>query len=262
MVKKDRTVKDRIRLLYNGQSKRATRFRYGLLAFDAVTIMFFIGTAPLPMSVQLMLVDVVLGILILADLSARMWIATDRLRFLRQVYVIADIAVLASLVLAPLMGQTLGVLRVLRALRLIHSYHVLRDLRRDNRFFRLHEDAIVAAVNLFVFVFMMTAVVFFLRGGEEPGLTSYVDALYFTVAALTTTGFGDIVLSSTTGKVLSVVIMVFGVALFMRLARAIFVPAKIKYKCPECGLSRHDPDAIHCKHCGHELKIETEGAGA
>lgn len=253
-------MKDRIRLLYNGRSRRATLFRYALLVFDAVTIMFFIGTAPLPLSAPLLLVDTVLGVLILADLSARMWIAGDKLKFLKQAYVIADLVVLFSLVLAPIMGQTLGAFRVMRALRLIHSYHVLRDLRRDNRFFRLHEDAIVAAVNLFVFVFVMTAVVFFLRGGEEPGLSNYVDALYFTVAALTTTGFGDIVLSSATGKVLSVVIMIFGVALFMRLARAIFVPAKIKYKCPGCGLSRHDPDAIHCKHCGRELKIETEGA--
>ncbi len=253
-------MKDRIRLLYTGRSKRATRFRYALLVFDAVTILFFIGTAPLPITAHLLLVDAVLGILIIADLCARLWIAENKRRFLRQIYVIADILVLASLLVAPLMGQTLGLLRVVRALRLIHSYHVLRDLRRDNRFFRLHEDAIIAAVNLFVFVFMMTAVVFFLRGGDEPGLSNYVDALYFTVAALTTTGFGDIVLSSTTGKVLSVMIMIFGVALFVRLARAIFVPAKIKHKCGGCGLSRHDPDAIHCKHCGRELKIETEGA--
>jgi len=253
-------VKDRIRLLYTGRSKRATRFRYALLVFDAVTILFFIATAPLPITPQLLMVDAVLGLLIFADLCARLLIAENRFRFLRQIYVIADIVVLASLVAAPLMGQTLGLFRVVRALRLLHSYHVLRDLRRDNRFFRLHEDAIIAAINLFVFVFLMTAVVFFLRGGDSSELSSYIDALYFTVAALTTTGFGDIVLSTTTGKILSVLIMIFGVALFVRLARAIFVPAKIKHKCAGCGLSRHDPDAIHCKHCGRELKIETEGA--
>ena len=260
MAKGRGAVKDRIRLLYTGRSKRATRFRYGLIAFDAVTICFFIVTAPLTLTPPLLAVDAVLGLLILADLCARIWIASDRLKLMRQVYVIADIVVLASLVAAPLMGQTLGLFRVVRALRLIHSYHLLRDLRRDNRFFRLHEDAIIAAINLFTFLMLMTAVVFFLRGGEEPGLTSYIDALYFTVAALTTTGFGDIVMTTPGGKLLSVAIMIFGVALFVRLARAIFMPAKIKYKCPECGLSRHDPDAIHCKHCGHELKIETEGA--
>jgi voltage-gated potassium channel len=23
--------------------------------------------------------------------------------------------------------------------------------------------------------------------------------------------------------------------------------------CPSCGLDGHDPDAVHCKHCGDEL---------
>lgn len=254
-------MKDSIRLLYTGRTRRATRFRYALLVFDAITILFFIVTAPMPLSRELLLVDAVLGVIILADLSARLWIEPDKAKFFRQVYVIGDLIVLASLLLAPFMGQTLAALRVLRALRLLHSYHVLHDLRRDNRFFRSHEDAIVAAVNLFVFIVLMTSLVFYLRVGDEPGLDSYIDALYFTVATLTTTGFGDIVMISPGGKLLSVVIMVVGVALFIRLARAIFVPARIKYKCPDCGLNRHDPDAIHCKHCGKDLKIETEGNG-
>lgn len=260
MARRERDLKDAIRLLYTGRSRRATRFRYALLTLDAITIMFFIVTAPLPLTPQLLVADAVLGILIAADFAARLWIAENRWKFLRQIYVLADILVLASLILAPFLGQTLASLRVVRALRLIHSYHILRDLRRDNRFFRLHEDAIIAAVNLFVFLILMTSLVFYLRAGDDPGLDNYIDALYFTAATLTTTGFGDIVMTGPLGKMLSVIIMIFGVALFIGLARAIFTPAKVRYKCPECGLNRHDPDAIHCKHCGYELKIETEGA--
>ena len=111
-----------------------------------------------------------------------------------------------------------------------------------------------------MFIFAMTALVHLLRGGREPGLNTYVDALYFTVTTLTTTGYGDILMDSGTGRLLAVGIMIVGVGLFLRLARTIFVPAKVRHKCPECGLLKHDPDAIHCKHCGIELKIETEGA--
>jgi voltage-gated potassium channel len=67
-------------------------------------------------------------------------------------------------------------------------------------------------------------------------------------------------MTTNTGRLLAVAIMVVGVGLFLRLARAIFMPAKVRHKCPDCGLMKHDPDAIHCKHCGLELKIETEGA--
>jgi voltage-gated potassium channel len=255
----DRTMHDRVRLLYEGRSQRATRFRYGLLVFDAVTIIFFLATATLSLSLWILVVDAILGVLIVLDMAARFWISQNRWRLLRQVHILVDFVVLASLVAAPFVGQGLAVLRILRALRLIHSYHLLRDLRRDSRWFRRHEDALISAVNLVVFIFAMTALVSVLRVTDEPALDSYVDALYFTVAALTTTGFGDVTLTTTAGKLLSVVIMVVGVGLFLQLARAIFSPAKVKYTCPECGLNRHDPDAIHCKHCGHELKIETEG---
>lgn len=256
----DRSLKDRVRLLYEGRSKRASRFRYALLLFDAVTIIFFLATAAMPLTPGLLVADAIIGGLIALDLILRLWISGNRLRLLRRIYVMVDIAVLASLLAAPFLGQGLTVLRVLRSLRLVHSYHLMRDLRRDSLMFRRHEDAIIAAVNLLVFIFAMTALVFVLRGQEEPGITNYVDALYYTVATLTTTGFGDITMTTSTGRLLSVGIMVVGVGLFLQLVRAIFSPAKVKHKCPECGLTKHDVDAIHCKHCGHDLKIETEGA--
>ncbi|WP_232796390.1 ion channel [Roseovarius salinarum] len=252
-------MKRTIRLLYEGRSRRATRFRYGLLAFDAATIAFFVATAAMPLAPWILLADAVIGVLILIDLSMRLWISDRPWRLLRQVHMTVDILVLASLVAAPFMGQGLAALRLLRSLRLIHSYHLLRDLRRDSLTFRRHEDAIMAAVNLLVFIFAMTALVYLLRV-REPALESYVDALYFTVTTLTTTGFGDITMTTELGRLLAVGIMVIGVGLFLQLARALFSPAKVRYKCPECGLNRHDPDAIHCKHCGEPLKIETEGA--
>ncbi len=248
-----------IRLLYTGQSQRARRFRYGLIVFDALTIVYFIATAALPMTPFTVALNVGLGLFILLDLAARFWISENRRRELMRIYTIADLVVVISLLLAPLIAGNFAFLRLLRGLRLIHAYHLLRDLRRESLFFRRHEDAILAAVNLFVFIFVTTSMVFVLAFDESAGLVGYVDALYFTVATLTTTGFGDITMTTTGGKLLSVFIMVVGVALFLQLVRAIFQPTKIKYKCPECGLNRHEPDAIHCKHCGEILKIETEG---
>ncbi|WP_458792517.1 ion channel [Yoonia sp. MH D7] len=248
-----------IRLLYTGQSQRARRFRYGLIVFDALTIVYFIATAALSATPVLTALNTGLGLLIVVDLAARFWISDNRRKELTRIYTIADLIVVASLLLAPLIIENFAFLRVLRGLRLIHAFHLLRDLRRESMFFRRHEDAILAAVNLLVFIFVTTSFVFVLAFDEETGIVGYVDALYFTVATLTTTGFGDITMTTPGGKLLSVFIMVVGVALFVQLARAIFQPSKIKHKCPECGLNRHEPDAIHCKHCGEPLKIETEG---
>jgi voltage-gated potassium channel len=254
------TLHRNIRLLYTGRSQSAQRFRYALVVFDTLTILYFIVSVSWPQTAALSAIDTALGVVILADLVARFWISDDRRKECLKLYTIADLLVVASLLLAPVFTDDLAFLRILRGLRLIHSYHLIRDLRRESRFFRLHEDAVLAGVHLFVFIFVMASLVFVVAFGDEAGPGSYVDALYFTVSTLTTTGFGDITLTTPGGKLLSVFIMVVGVALFVQLARAIFQPSKVRYTCPICGLNRHDPDAIHCKHCGEPLKIETEGS--
>jgi voltage-gated potassium channel len=105
----------------------------------------------------------------------------------------------------------------------------------------------------------MSGLVFETQHHGNPGIGNYADALYFTVTTLTTTGFGDVTLPGTTGRLLSVVIMLAGVTLFLRLAQALFRPVKVRYACPACGLQRHEPDAVHCKACGQLLNIPDEG---
>jgi voltage-gated potassium channel len=58
---------------------------------------------------------------------------------------------------------------------------------------------------------------------------------------------------------LAIVVMLVGVILFVRLIQTIWRPSRVRHECPTCGLMRHDFDAVHCKHCGHELHIRTEG---
>ena len=252
-------LKQTVNDLYTGRRQRATNFRYGLIAFDLASIAFFVATAPEFPTPLILTVDFILGLIILADFLARLWIAPDKRRMLRQLYTLADILVILTLLLAPFISTSFAFLRVLRAMRLLHSYHVLRDLREETAFFRRNEEVIVACVNLIVFIFLATALVFTLQYRRNPDIESYVDALYFTVTTLTTTGFGDIIMTGAGGRLLTVAIMLVGVALFFRLAQAIVRPVKVRYTCPDCGLQRHDLDAVHCKHCGRTINIPDEG---
>ena len=135
---------------------------------------------------------------------------------------------------------------------------VALPLRKDSRFFKRNEEVIFASANLFVFIFVMTAIVYETQHYRNPLIANYADALYFTVTALTTTGFGDITLQGTAGRMISVVIMVCGVTLFLNLARTLFQPRKVFFQCPDCGLQRHDYDAVHCKACGVVINIPND----
>jgi len=252
------TWRDWLRRLYRGDAPEAHRFRYGLLAFDLVTILFIMVTSFLPRSKLVEVIDVALGLVILADMTARFIVSKNKLRHLIYPTTLLDVVVVISF-LAPITGEGGAFLRILRTLRLFHSYQVLDRLRADSRFFARNEEVILAITNLCVFVFVMTGIVYETQHRTNPHIGNYADALYFTVTALTTTGFGDITLAGTTGRLISIVIMLSGVTLFLRLAQALFRPQKVRFQCPTCGLRRHEPDAVHCKACGTLLNLPDEG---
>lgn len=247
-----------LRNLYEGNSGRAHRFRYSLFVFDLATILFIIGTSFLPRSDLVETIDVLFGVVLLADFAARLWISHTRMHDLMRPSTWADIVAILSF-LSPIVGEGAGFLRILRTLRLLRTYQFLVRLRRDIRFFRQNEDAILAVTNLAVFIFVMTGIVYATQFWRNPDIHNYMDALYFTVTSLTTTGFGDITLPGTSGRMISVIIMICGVTLFLRLAQVLFRPHKVRFPCPTCGLQRHDPDAVHCKACGTQLNIPDEG---
>lgn len=251
-------MKEKIRALYFGDSKKAHRFRLGLLAFDLVTIAFFIVSSMMDNNIAVQVIDYIIAVILLAEFQARLMITKSKAKFIFKFDTVADVVVIFSL-LAPIFLDNLGFLRVVRMLRLLRSYHMLRAVRREFPWFKANEQIIQSSLNLIIFIFVVTAVVYVLEAKRNDDINNYLDALYFTVATLTTTGFGDITMEDTLGRMVAVVIMVFGVALFLRLVQTIFRPTKVEYPCEDCGLKRHDPDAVHCKHCGNVLNIPTEG---
>src|SRR5271163_4515882 len=224
--------------LYEGGSRRSVRFRYGLLLFAVATIVFLVLTSFIDGSPVLELVDAAIGIIILADFIARLLVSRHRFHDLVHPLGLADVAVIISF-LAPVSGHELGFLRALRALRLFRSYRITSRMKRDFPLVRRNYEAIVAGTHLFVFLFVMTAVVYETQHQHNPAIGNYVDALYFTVATLTTTGFGDITLPGTTGRLLSIVVMIVGVSLFVRMVQVLFRPRRMHHKCASCGLSEH-----------------------
>ncbi len=251
-------LRSKLRLLYHGQSAKALRFQSIILLVDLAIIAFFIATPLLRETETFLWIDYSIAAILAIDLIARGLAATHPMRWLRQLPVIIDIFILITL-LAPTWLFNLGFLRILRLWTLSRSRMVWRPL--EKRGLGEYRDTMQAVINLLVFIFVVTGFVYTAFARRDSGIAGYVDALYFTVTTMTTTGFGDIVLPGTFGKLVSVVVMIVGISLFVRLAQLIFRPAKVNFPCPQCGLNRHEPDAVHCKACGHLLNIPDEGQG-
>ncbi|WP_084697930.1 potassium channel family protein [Muricoccus aerilatus] len=253
-----RRLRTRLRRLYEDDTPWARRGRDVLLATDISILVFVIATSFTPGHAWIEVVDGVLGLLLLVEFTARFFASRTPRRDLLHPWTWVDMVAIASF-LVPVTGEAFGFLRALRLLRVLRLFRVLERLREVSPLFRREEEAVLAAANLIVFIFVMTGLVYATQHRSNPHITNYADALYFTITSLTTTGFGDITLPGTTGRMLSVIIMLAGVTLFLRLAQAMFRPSKVRHDCPSCGLMRHEADAVHCKACGVVLNIPDEG---
>ncbi len=260
MTESPKTLREKTVELFYSRTPKSRAFNRFLLGLNAAAIFLFFLDPLTGGDLLIHWVEMAFGLVFVVEYGLRYWIAPRKMTFVFSLLSIIDLMVIVSM-FAPLMLGDFGFLRVIRALRILRTYRALAELseKGDNTWIRRNQEVISSAVNLIVFVFIMTDIVYVMQIGFNPHINGYVDALYFTMATLTTTGFGDITPEGDSGKLLSILIMVFGVALFVRLAQSVFRPSKVSYTCPDCGLGRHDPDAIHCKHCGRVVKIDSEG---
>ena len=252
-------VKARMRYLYHGSSPAAVRFRLAVIVVDVAIIAFFLA-APILREAgwAFYVVDVAVALILAIDLASRALAYTDLKAWLKRPSTWIALFILATLMF-PQSLYNFGFLRMLRLWTLLSSDFFWRTVGRKFDDTRV-EEVTRALAALLTFVFVATGFVYATFRGRHDDLHGYLHALYFTVATLPTTGFGDIVLPGNWGRVLSIVIMLTGITLFLRLAQTIVRPHKVRFPCPTCGLQKHDPDAVHCKACGETLCIPDEGS--
>jgi voltage-gated potassium channel len=239
--------------LYFGRTRAAIRFQSVWLVFDLVLIAFFMVAPFIERGPLFLVVDYCIAAVLALDLAARAWAYGNFRRWFVRPIAIVDIIVLLSL-LVPL-ASNFGFLRVLRAYSLVNGSAFWRVIGRRSWLESGVAETIKAVTNLGIFIFMMAALVHTAFATRVPALTSFMDSLYFTITALSTTGFGDIVLPGFWGRAVSIVIMIGGVTLFFRLVQVMMRSHKVRHPCPTCGQLRHEADSVHCKACGTLLNI-------
>jgi voltage-gated potassium channel len=247
-----------LRRLFYGHRPAAVYFQAGLLILDISALAYFLTTTFVADAPWLRLVDLMLGLLLLLEFLGRLAAHRHPMHYLDNAAALIDVVVILSLFWSALFSN-LAFLRVARTARLLRSYNVLGRLKQLSPAIRRHEEVITAALDLAVFMLMVSSIVYVTQHAANPRIENFLDALYFTVTTLSTTGFGDITLDGASGRLLSIAIMVVGISLFFRLAQAVFRQGgKVRHRCPHCGLERHDQDAVHCKACGLLLNIPND----
>ena len=215
----------------------------------------------------------IVGIFIL-EYFLRLYGAPNRFSFVKDIYSIIDLlAIMPTLILLALPPSyfiyDIRVIQTIRVLAVLRIFRFLRFIAQNHLFFGFISRGMVnvarLVVSIIIIFFVYSGLFYFVESPVNPGVQNFGDAFYFTVVAISTVGFGDIVPVSGAGRFVTVAMIISGIILIPFQAARIFRTWLIIGRekkvliCPSCGLDRHDEDAKHCKNCGEILPGGTDG---
>ena len=240
-----------------------------------ICVLFVIDTYSLSEASRIFLwrTEVIIVLFFIIEYAARLYGARNRLKQLVDIYSVIDfIAILPtlSLLILPYFGITpdFGFIKVIRVFRVFRIFRFLRFTADHHFFFGSITTQLLKVSRLLLTVFMIffisSGLFFHVENQINPDVGTYGDAFYFTVVALTTVGFGDIIPVSEAGKWVTVLMILSGIILIpwqvSRIVKEwIHISTKRDVICENCGLRYHDKDASHCKSCGHVIYQEYDG---
>ncbi len=233
-----------------------------------VVALFILSTYPIPEHVLSFLTtieSIVVGFFI-AEYIARLYGAEKRLKHLYNPYSIIDFfAILPSLLQLFIGPGHIGIFKLLRMFRVFRVLRFLRFFETTDFFFgRISHDKLKVlrlGMTIFMIFFVSSGLFYLAEYPQNQMVRNFGDAFYFTVVALTTVGFGDIIPISDAGKAVTILCILSGIALIPWQAGEIVrgwihIAHKHQVTCQHCGLMYHDQDAVHCKACGNLIYEE------
>ncbi len=207
----------------------------------------------------------------IVEYIARLYASRNRIKHVFNIYSIIDlIAILPTLLVLfiPSTATSIGIVKIIRIFRVFRIFRFLRFISDPDFFFGKISWHLLRVIRLVITIliifFVASGAFFYVESPVNPDVNTFEDAFYFTVVALTTVGFGDIIPISANGRRIVLLMIISGVILIPWQASQIvrewfYFSTRKQVVCPNCGLRYHDKDASHCKDCGHVIYQEYDG---
>ncbi|MDJ0569595.1 MAG: ion transporter [Pleurocapsa sp. MO_192.B19] len=229
----------------------------GLILFSSA--IFVTETYPISQQFEAILkaIDFIILVVFTIEYLLRFWSAENPKKFFFEFFSLIDLITILPLLLGWMDIRFIRVFRWFRILRIVRFWNVEKQLLGIQT-----EDSIIFVrifLTLFTLIFVYAGLIYQVEHQvNSDHLKNFFDAFYFVVVTMTTVGYGDVTPLSHSGKVMTL-LMIFTGVLFIPwqfselIGQVVKTSSLVEQKCTKCGLSRHDPDALFCKHCGTKL---------
>lgn len=203
------------------------------------------------------LIDTAILWIFAAEYLIRFWCAGDRVKHFFSLYSIIDLLAILPFFVGAFDIQFIRVFRWFRILRLIRFLEGKTIVGYVSR-----EDSVIFTrilLTIFIIIFVYSGLIYQVEHPKNSeDFQTFLDAVYFSVATMTTVGYGDVTPATETGRLLTILMILTGIAVIPwqlgdLIKRLVKTSNKIETICPGCGLAYHDADANFCRQCGTKL---------
>ncbi|MBW4658270.1 MAG: ion transporter [Drouetiella hepatica Uher 2000/2452] len=188
----------------------------------------------------------------------RLWSAEYKLKYFFSLYALIDLIAILPFLFTAIDIRFIRIFRwfrILRLLRYVEGKTIFGYVSRE-------DSAILVRIlfTLFSIIFIYSGLIYQVEHPINPNaFATFLDAVYFAIATMTTVGYGDITPISQVGRLLAVMMILTGIGLIpwqvgdliKQLVRT--SNRGIATLCTNCGCTAHDVDAHFCKLCGKPI---------
>lgn len=206
--------------------------------------------------------ELALAFLFLGEYFVRLSAAESMRSEITNPYTLVDLLAIVPVFVG--LGVNAGFLRGLHALRIFRFLRLLVNERqflgRSVRTRTIHQ--IELSVTIFLIFFISTGFIYAAESSVNEQISNFGDAFYYTVIAISTVGFGDIVPQTLAGRWITVITVLVGFILVPWQASRLRTVTEVdKTACPRCDCQVDQTDR-YCRQCSYELVTdEPDGVG-
>ena len=202
-------------------TSRAGGVLIGSLIF--LSIVLFSLETEFANSQELVTANILIAIIFGLEYILRIWsadydndIKAPRLKYITSFYGIVDLIAFLPVLILPLFSGTLllRLLRILRLLQLLKIRALSDGLMRVSRALKdAKSELIITTLMSSLLIFLGAVIMYFVEGSSQPEqFGSIPRALWWSMATLTTVGYGDVYPITSVGKVVASLIAIIGIA--------------------------------------------------